>query len=288
MKVGIHVTSFTWPGGVETIAPTLGEIARAAEEAGCAHLSLMDHFFQLDGMGGPEAAMLEGYTTLGYLAAVTSRIRLGLLVTGVTYRHPGLLAKIATTLDVISGGRAELGIGAAWNEREHRGLGVPFPPLAERFERLEETLQICLQMWSADDGAFHGKHYRLEETRCIPQPISQPHPPIRVGGSGERKTLRLVARYADGCNPFTRSPEELAHKLEVLRAHCDEVGRDYEAISKTINHFAPIPDASAFARQMRPMADLGVDMVELIPFGPDPVGFVERVGTEVVPRLAEL
>jgi F420-dependent oxidoreductase-like protein len=288
VKAGIHVTNFTWPGGAPAIAPTLAQIARAADEAGFAHLSLMDHYFQLDGIGGPDAEMLEGYTTLGYLAAVTSRIPLGLLVTGVTYRHPGLLAKIVATLDVLSGGRAELGLGAAWNEREHRGLGVPFPPLADRFERLEEALRICLQMWSDDDGPFEGTHYRLEETRCVPQPISTPHPPITVGGSGERKTLRLVARYADACNLFSRTREEVAHKLGVLRAHCQEAGRDIATITKSINHFGPLPSADAFVERMRPFAELGIDMVVLMPVGPDPVGFVEHAGAEIVPRLAEL
>lgn len=288
MKAGIHVTNFAWPGGPPMIAPTLVKIARAADEGGFVHLSLMDHYFQLDGIGGAEAEMLEGYTTLGYLAAVTSRIPLSLLVTGVTYRHPGLLAKIVATLDVLSGGRAELGIGAAWNEREHRGLGVPFPPTAERFDRLEEALRICLQMWSPDDGPFEGTQYQLTETRCIPQPITRPHPRITVGGSGERKTLRLVARYADACNLFARTPEEVAHKLDVLRAHCDEARRDVETIAKSINHFGPASDASAFVERMRPFAELGIDMVILMPTGPDLVGFVERAGAEIVPHLAEL
>jgi F420-dependent oxidoreductase-like protein len=288
VKAGIHVTNFAWPGGTRAIAPTLAAVARAADEAGFAHLSLMDHYFQLDGIGGPEAEMLEGYATLGYLAALTTRIRLGLLVTGVTYRHPGLLAKIVATLDVLSEGRAELGMGAAWYEREHLGLGVPFPPLAERFERLEEALQICLQMWSDDDGPFEGRHYRLAETLCVPRPISRPHPPILVGGSGERKTLRLVARYGDACNVFARTPEEVAHKMDVLRAHCEVAGRDVDTIEKTINHFGPIPDLEAFVAEMGTFAGLGIDMVMLMPAGPDPVGFVERAGAEVVPRLAQL
>ncbi len=288
MKAGIHVTNFTWPGGAETIAPTLAKIARTADEAGFAHLSLMDHYFQLEGIGGPDAEMLEGYTTLGYLAAVTSRVPLSLLVTGVTYRHPGLLAKIVATLDVLSGGRAELGIGAAWYEREHRGLGVPFPPAAERFERLEEALRICLQMWSDDDGPFEGRRFRLAETRCVPRPMSRPRPPVLIGGSGERKTLRLVARYADACNLFSRTREEVAHKLDVLRSHCEREGRDHDAIGKTVNHFGPLPDPDEFVRQMRPLAELGIDMVILMPVGPDPVGFVERAGAEILPRLAVL
>src|SRR4051794_7780264 len=185
----------------------------------------MDHYFQMERMFPATDPMLEGYTTLGYLAAHTATVRLGLLVTGVTYRHPGLLAKIVSTVDVLSGGRAELGIGAAWYEREHRGLGVPFPPVSERFERLEEAIQICLQMWSDDNGAYHGRHYQLEETLCSPAPVSSPRPRILIGGSGERKTLRLVAQYADACNIFGPA-DVVAQKIDVLRRHCDAVGRD--------------------------------------------------------------
>src|SRR5689334_7801962 len=184
----------------------------------------MDHFFQMDGTGPADQPMLEAYTTLGHVAAVTERMQLGVLVTGVMYRYPGLLAKTVTTLDVLSGGRARFGIGASWYEREQRALGVPVVPVAERFERLEETLRICLQMWSDDNGPFTGRHYRLEETLCEPQPISRPHPPIMIGGSGEQKTLRLVARYADACNLFGAPPQEIARKLDVLRAHCENEG----------------------------------------------------------------
>ena len=185
----------------------------------------MDHWFQIPPVAPHTEPMLEGYTALGYIAAQTERMRLGLLVTGVTYRHPGLLAKIVTTLDVLSGGRAQLGLGAAWYEREHRGLGVPFPPISERFERLEEALQICLQMWSDDEGPYNGKHYQLAETICQPPPIQQPRPSIMIGGSGERKTLRLVAQYGDACNLFATTPAEIAHKLEVLQRHCDAGAR---------------------------------------------------------------
>ena len=198
-----------------------------AEAIGVRTMSFMDHFFQMDWMAPAEDPMLEGYTALGFVAGRTERLRLRLLVTGVTYRHPGLLAKTVTTLDVVSGGRAELGIGAAWYEREHRGLGVPFPPTAERFERLEEAIQICLQMWSDDNGPYEGRHYRLDETLCSPMPVSTPRPRILIGGGGERKTLRLVAQYADACNLFG-GPDEVAHKLDVLRRHCDAVGRDPE------------------------------------------------------------
>src|SRR4051794_28786224 len=200
MELGIHFVNFTLPGGPGALAPALGGTARVAEDAGCTTFSVMDHWFQMEHFATSHDPMLEGYTSLGFLAGQTRRMTLGLLVTGVTYRHPGLLAKTVATLDVLSGGRAQLGIGAAWYEREHRGLGVPFPPVAERFERLEETLQICRQMWSDDDGPFEGRHYQLAETICSPRPISQPGLPVMVGGMGERKTLRLVATYADACN----------------------------------------------------------------------------------------
>ena len=224
MNVGIHIVSFTLPGGPAAIGPTLTEVARAAEEAGATNLSVMDHYLQLGGaIGSADQPMLEGYTTLGYLAAITSTVELQLLVTGVTYRHPGLLAKIVSTLDVLSGGRAMLGIGAAWYEREHQALGVPFPPLAERFERLEETVQIVHQMWSDDVGPYAGKHYQLGATINSPQPLSRPHPPIMVGGGGETKTLRLVAKYADASNLFAgpnAGPDVVKAKLDVLRGHC--------------------------------------------------------------------
>src|SRR3984957_1500028 len=226
MELGIHYANFTLPGGAEALAPTLAATARTAEDVGCSTFTLMDHWFQMEGFATSQDPMLEGYTSLGFLAAHTNPLTLALLVTGVTYRHPGLLAKIVTTLDILSEGRAQLGLGAAWYEREHKGLGVPFPPLGERFERLEETLQICAQMWSDDNGPYDGKHYQLAETLCSPQPVSSPRPRILIGGSGEKKTLRLVARYADACNLFGDTTV-VAHKLDVLRRHCDDVGRDF-------------------------------------------------------------
>jgi F420-dependent oxidoreductase-like protein len=229
------------------------------------------------------------------MAAHTSTVELQLLMSGVTYRHPGLLAKIVSTLDVLSGGRAALGIGAAWYEREHRGLGVPFPPLAERFERLEETLQIVHQMWSPDDGPFEGKHYQLAETINAPRPLRRPRPPIMVGGGGEKKTLRLVAKYADACNVFAgrgAGPEQVAHKLSVLRQWCEREGRSYDEIRRTVLYNGPLgQDASggaAFIDQMRALADVGVDEVHVMPLQGDPVGFVRSLGQHVVPRLAQL
>lgn len=290
MDLGIHVPIFDIDGGTTAIAPELARVGAAAEESGATWLSFMDHFFQIEPTGLPaEAHMLEGYTTLGYLAAHTSTVSLGLLVTGVTYRHPGLLAKIVTTVDVLSGGRAVLGIGAAWFEREHQGLGVPFPPIAERFERLEAALQICDQMWDPDDnGPYRGKHYQLAETLCSPQPINRPK--VMIGGGGERKTLRLVARYGDACNLFASSPEDVAHKLDVLRRHCDDVGRDYGSIRTTImaNNPRPTPDTrDEFVRAMADYAALGVDTVIVTPTDGSPAAWIDAMAP-AVRQLAEL
>jgi len=235
--------------------------------------------------------MLEGYTALGYLAAQTERMRLGLLVTGVTYRHPGLLAKTVTTLDVLSGGRAQLGLGAAWFEEEHDALGVPYPPIAERFERLEEAIQICFQMWSGDDGPYQGKHYELGETMCSPRPVQEPRPTLMIGGGGEKKTLRLVARYGDGCNLFGADPEVIGHKLDVLKGHCEAEGRDYEAIEKTITFQGnPLADVDGFLAQMETMAGLGVDQVWVSnnKVGDDPAAWADEICAQAVTRLAEL
>jgi len=291
MELGIHLVTFT-DQDTDAIGPTLARAGQAAEAAGVATISLMDHYFQMDNVAPAEDPMLEGYTTLGFLAGHTSTVRLHLLVTGVSYRRPGLLAKIVATLDVLSGGRGGLGIGAAWYEREHRGLGVPFPPVAERFERLEETLQVCLQMWDpANTGAYDGRHYHLAETLCSPAPLSQPHPPVLIGGGGERKTLRLVAQYADACNLFAASPGEIAHKLDVLRGHCADVGRDEAEIRKTILYAAPTlaaGDTAAFLADMSEYAALGVGEVVVMPPTGLADGWIEQVCAPVVPRLAEL
>ena len=284
MDVDVHVSRFDWAGGTPAIAPTLATLARTAEAVGVKTLSFMDHWFQMDWMAPASDPMLEGYTALGFVAGVTERLRLRLLVTGVTYRHPGLLAKTVTTLDVLSGGRAELGIGAAWYEREHRGLGVPFPPVAERFERLEEALEICLQMWSDDDGPFEGSHYQLAETLCSPAPISEPRPRIMIGGSGEKKTLRLVARFADACNIFG-DPDTVAHKLEVLHRHCADVGRDPAEIEVTVMIGGPENDLDALVSRAQAMAAIGVDTVMLSPSGADPAAWLEGVGGPLVARL---
>jgi len=292
VRIGIHYANFSQPDWDTRLAERLTATARAADQGGASMVTVMDHYFQMEVLGGPPEPMLEGYTTLGYLAGQTEQVRLGLLVTGTTYRHPGLLAKIVTTLDVLSGGRAMLGIGAAWYDREHAGLGVPFPPTAERFERLEETLQVVRQMWSDEDGAFEGKHYQLAETVNVPPPVQRPHPPILIGGSGERKTLRLVAQYADACNLFPEGVDGVRHKLDVLRRHCDDVGRDYDEIEKTMVNGVGGPDAVAdpdgFVRSMAAYADLGISLVTLTPPTDDPAGWTTEVCTDVLPRLAEL
>jgi F420-dependent oxidoreductase-like protein len=262
MKIGLHIPDFTWDGGAAALRARLGEVVTKAEQAGVDRVSVMDHVWQIGHIGPPEHEMLEAYTTLGWLAAKTERVKLLTVVTAVVYREPGLLAKAVTTLDVLSGGRAMLGIGAAWNEEESRGLGLFFPPLAERFERLEEALRICLQMWSDDEGPFDGKYYQLARTLNSPQSLSSPHPPILIGGSGEKKTLRLVARYADACNIF--DTPELAHKLEVLREHCAAEGRDYDEIEKTVQTRFDLGERGENVQQtiehLHELAELGVQV----------------------------
>ena len=289
MKLGVHFMDFTHPGGGAALRSVVGDTAVAADQAGLSWFTAMDHYFQMEQFQTAYEPMLEGYSVLNFVAAKTERLRLSLLVTGVTYRYPGLLAKIVTTLDVLSGGRAMLGIGAAWYEREHRALGVPYPPLAERFERLEETIQICEQMWSDDDGPYEGNHYQLAETICSPRPLQSPRPPILIGGGGEKKTLRLVAKYADACNLFGTTPTDVAHKLDVLRGHCEAEGRDYDAIEKTIvGQVDPEGDVSGFLAQMEEYAKLGIDLVEVRNEMPDPARFVTLLGEKVVRPLAEI
>ena len=288
MRLGLHYWNYSTPSDPSKIAATLAETAQIAEQAGVSSFTVMDHYFQMEQAAPAAEPMLEGYTTLGYVAAKTERMTLGLLVSGVMYRYPGLLAKIVTTLDVLSGGRARLGIGASWYEREQRGLGVPVVPVAERFERLEETLQICLQMWSDSNGPFHGRHYQLAETLCVPAPISRPHPPILVGGGGEKKTLLLAARYADACNLFGSSPADVGHKLEVLRSHCDAEGRDYDSVEKTVLAVQPVlADVDAFVAAAGEYAALGVTEVQTMP-DRHPVEFAELLAERVLPRLTEV
>jgi F420-dependent oxidoreductase-like protein len=290
MKIGLHIADFTWPGAAPNLASDLARVVTAAEDAGFARVSVMDHVWQIGVIGPPEHEMLEAYTTLGYLAARTSRVELLAWVTAVVYREPGLLAKIVSTLDVLSGGRAWLGIGAAWNEPEAKGLGLPFPPTAERFERLEEALQIFLQMCSDDDGPYHGKHYHLERTLNSPQPLTKPHPPILIGGSGEKKTLRMVAQYAQACNLFD-SPE-IEHKLDVLRGHCEAIGRDYNEIEKTVmtslDPGANGENVDALLEHLRDLAKLGIQEAHGRVVGVERITPLELLGERVIPAVADL
>ena len=292
MLIGIQIPSFTWPGGATEIRPTLARIGQAADAAGFASLWVMDHFFQIEMVGKPDEPMLESYSTLSYLAGVTQRVRLGTMVTGVVYRHPGLLVKTVTTLDVLSGGRAYLGIGAAWNEREAVGLGVPFPPVKDRFERLEETLQIVRQMWSGPVAPFQGKHYQLAETLNSPQPISKPHPPVLIGGGGEKKTLRLVAQYADACNLFAfGGAAAIRTKLEVLRRHCEEIGRPYETIEKTALGAINLGAGGMSTRQVidfcHQMSEAGIQHLIFSFAQVSDLTSLEIMGKEVIPAVAE-
>ena len=286
MKLGLHIADFTYPSGPTGLAYDLTRIAVAAEESGFARVSVMDHVFQIGPVGPIENDMLEAYTTLGYLAARTERVELLAWVTAVSYRDPGLLAKMVTTLDVLSKGRAMLGIGAAWNEEESRGLGLFFPSTKERFERLEETLQICLQMWSDEEGPYTGTHYRLERTMNVPQSLRRPHPPILIGGAGEKKTLRMVAQYADACNLF--DGPELPHKLDVLRRHCDDLGRDYTEIEKTVMGRGYGDDPKDLVAHLEELAELGIQEYHGVMPNVAEIDPIRRVGAEVVPAVAAL
>jgi F420-dependent oxidoreductase-like protein len=285
MKLGLQIPDFTWPNGPAKLGSDLAEVAHAADEAGFDYLAVMDHFFQIPQVGPVENDMLEAYTTLGFLAAHTQRTKLLTVITGVIYRHPGLLAKAMTTLDVLSGGRGVLGIGAGWNEEESRGLGFPFPPTKERFELLEDTLRYCLQMWSEDEGPFEGKHVKAERLLNRPQALSKPHPPIMVGGSGEKKTLRFVARYGQACNIF--NGPELQHKLDVLKGHCEAEGRNYDEIVKTVYHPLDIGEngekADELREELKRLAGLGVDAaIGAVPGIPD-IKLLEVFKKDIIP-----
>jgi F420-dependent oxidoreductase-like protein len=292
MKLGFHINDFDWEGGAARLGATLGAIARAGEEAGFDRISVADHFWRSHYMGSVEGPELECYTTLGFLAASTRRVKLTAMVTAVSYRHPGLLAKTVTTLDALSGGRAWLGLGAGDYEAEACGLGLPFPPLKERFEMLEEALQICLGMWEGEHGSdrpFMGEHYRLDRLLNAPQSLARPHPPILLGGSGE-KTLRLLARYADACN--IRPGPDIPQKLETLRRFCDEEGRDYDAIEKTAPFAFDVGEGGSkvgeLLGRLRWLASMGIQTV--IGFVPhvDRITPLEIVGREVIPAVADL
>jgi F420-dependent oxidoreductase-like protein len=290
VKLGLHISNFTWPDGAPKLAGVFADIASSADEAGFDRVSVMDHVWQIGPIGPPEWPMLEAYTALGFLAAHTRTVKLLTLVTGVTYRSPGILAKAVTTLDVLSGGRAMLGIGAAWNEDESKGLGLLFPPTKERFERLEETLRIVKQMFTGDETPFEGKHYRLERLLSSPLPLSTPHPPILIGGGGEKKTLRLVAQYADSCNLFPGP--EVQHKLDVLKQHCEDVGRDYDEIEKTVIYNMDLGEKGSrvgdVVEQMRRFAALGFTVTHGSVRNAYDTSQFEIFQREVLPAVADL
>jgi F420-dependent oxidoreductase-like protein len=290
MQIGLQIPSFSWPGEIRA---TLSEIVRTAEKAGFSSIWVMDHFFQLEMFGDAAQPMLEAYSTLNYIAAQTSRVKLGTLVTGVVYRHPGTLIKTVTTLDVLSGGRAYFGVGAAWYEREARGLGLPFPKVQHRFEMLEETLQIARQMWSGKRDSFNGKHYQLAETISSPQPLSKPHPKILIGGMGEKKTLRLVAQYADACNLFTYSGlEVINHKLKVLKKHCGTIGRPYDEIERTALGTANLSSENMSTDDVigmcKGLANESIEHVILNMPNVHEIAPLEKFGEEIIPAVADL
>jgi F420-dependent oxidoreductase-like protein len=291
MKVGLHISDFTWDGGAAQLRFKMADIAARAEQAGVDRISVMDHVWQIAHIGPPEHEMLEAYTALGWLAAKTERVKLLTVVTAVVYREPGLLAKAVSTLDVLSGGRAMLGIGAAWNEEESRGLGLPFPPLKERFERLEEALQIMDQMWSDSEEPFEGKHYRLARTLNSPQPLSRPRPPILIGGGGEKKTLRLVAKYADACNVTGLDIDEAARKLGVLRQHCADVGRDYNEIEKTAQVRYDLgangENVNKIVEQLQALAEAGFSVAHGSLLRVSEPGVLDRFAEEIIPAVAK-
>ena len=293
MKLGLQIPSFTWPGGAEQIPSKLVRIGQAAEEAGFTSLWVMDHFFQIEMIGKADEPMLEGYSVLNCLASATRRIRLGTLVTGVIYRYPGILIKTVTTLDVLSGGRAYFGVGAGWYEHEAKALGVPFPPLKERFDRLEETVQIALQMWSGKVEAYDGKHYHLAQTLNVPQPLTKPHPPIMIGGAGEKRTLPLVAKYADACNLYAfENTDALRAKLEVLHHNCDAIGRPFEEIERTAIGALDLRPGHVSARDAieycRRISDAGIQHFIVSLPGDYELTPIELMRKEIIPAVAEL
>ncbi len=302
MKLGLQIPVFTYPGGPEKLGETFGQIVQNAEAAGFDSVWVMDHFFQIRGVGPKEMDMLEGYSALNYAAALTKTVKLGTMVTGITYRYPGLLIKTATTLDVLSGGRSYFGVGAAWNEEEHAGLGVPFPPLKERFEVLEETLQLAHQMWSGEVAPFESKHLHLAEALNVPNTLQSPHPPILIGGTGEEKTFRLIAKYGDACNIFARDSAFVTQKYDVLHQRCDEIGRPWSEIEKTtLGIMLVTPDGqtpaglpplpmptqtpSQAVEYLHQLAELGTDhAIFSMPNAPAPDAF-EVWANEIVPAV---
>lgn len=297
MRLGLEIPNFTWPTGQAELGDTFGLLAQRAERAGFYSLWVMDHFFQIPEVGPVETEMLEAWTCLAFAAGRTNYIRLGVMVTGVTYRPPGVLIKIATTLDVLSHGRAYFGIGSAWHEEEHEWLGIPFPPTAERFERLEETLQLAVQMWKGGDSPFQGKHYQLARPLNVPLSVRKPHPPILIGGVGEKKTLRLVAQYGDACNLYAQiGRDEIRRKLDVLRQHCETIGRPYNEIERTIDDHLYIT-RDGRNKSMSPaqvidyfasMAEIGIDHIIFSLENVTDIEPFEVLANEIIPVVSRM
>jgi F420-dependent oxidoreductase-like protein len=292
MELGLQISNFTWKGRGPKLGENLAAISRTAEDVGYTSIWVMDHLFQIPPIGSARMEMLEAYTALGFIAANTTTVKVGTMVTGVTYRNPGFLCKQVSTLDVLSGGRAVFGIGAAWFDREHKAFGIPFPPLKERFERLEETILVCKQMWSREDGRFEGKHYQFKETLNSPQSLQKPHPPLLIGGRGEKKTIRLAAKYANAYNIHTDSPEVARHKFEVLRGHCEALGRDPAEIRRTVLMPMDVGEdgtkAGELVEQLARMAEAGAQEAYGYLPGVDRIAPLEAVGRDVLPHVRDL
>jgi F420-dependent oxidoreductase-like protein len=291
VKFGLEINEFDWSGGELQMGRHLGEIGKRAENAGFDSLWVWDHFVQLRKWDDP---LLEGWLMLAFLAAATEKVKLGTLVTGVTYRYPAILVKQATTLDVLSGGRAYFGVGAAWNEREHYAFGAPFPPIAERFEILEDTLQIAHRAWSGERGAFDGRRVHLTEQIDVPPPVQKPHPPILIGGGGEKKTLKLVAKYADATHQTTSDPAVFSHKMDVLRRHCDDAGRDFDEIERCAgvdvgsDRRGRLAGPDLILERLQGLADVGVQAVFLVLPKVADSDSIERFGADVIALAKEI
>lgn len=290
MKIGLQINQFTWPGEPKSISKILTDIATTADQGGFSSIWVMDHFFQIGHLGKPEEPMLEAYTTLGFLAGITKKAMLGTMVTGVIYRYPALLIKTVTALDVVSGGRAYFGVGAAWNEEESQALGFNFPPLKIRFEQLEDTLLLAKQMWKDDDKEFKGKQFTIPHPINHPQAIQKPHPPILIGGVGEKKTLKFVAKYADACNLFSRlGDDELKRKLEILKGHCKDVGRNYDDIEKTcLDQITPDFNSKDVIDNCKKMRELGFTHLIIGIPGNSSSDPVRKIAEEVIPEVEKL
>jgi F420-dependent oxidoreductase-like protein len=289
LKFGLQISSFTWPGGDAAIGPTFARVVETADAVGFDSIWVMDHFFQIRSVGRAEEPMLEGTTALGFAAAHAKRARLGLMVGGIHYRQPALWIKSATTLDVLSGGRAWFGIGAAWNEEESTGLGFPMPRLADRFRMLEDTLKMAHEMWSGERGSggrYEGRTVTATRLLNSPQSVSRPRIPIMIGGGGEQKTLRLVAQYADATNVFG-GPPQIAHKYAILREHCERLGRPYEEIERSTLQRVDLDaeEPAATVERFGALAEAGAQHILFSVRGVNDVTKLERIGAEVLDKL---